>query len=429
MDWTRNPQKTILRFDEKGWGKMDNVLWAKGFYQFLVGRFLSRVGDKLFLVALPLLVEKMGYGAVLISLSSVLQYMANFIGGSLGGYLADRYNRKHLMLAVSLVQMASIVGVILSLTNKHVFLFVFLVSVFLLHLSGMVNRVNRFSMTSLFSGQGGISKANAEIQVMESSARIVGPLVAGIVIAKLNISFALWMDALTFLVMFLVVTQFVRLDAIKAPKRQQFKLFHVPRILREDPSLKWYTLVYVLVTPVFSFVGAFNVYYMSEQVHLQGTGIGLTLTLTAVLSLVFGLILRKFHKEFATRSTLSIICALVGVLMGILLFALTHRWLLFFTGYTVYVLGMELFNQQFNTLLQEKTPTELHGRVFSFSTNISNIIAPITLVIGGLLSNSANLGPIFCYTSALILVALVIFVVSRQRSLDTTYSNTEEVVK
>ncbi len=60
------------------------------FHAFLTGRFFSRVGDKIVLVALPLIIQGMGYGAPLLSFANAVQYVANWAGAPLGGYLTEK---------------------------------------------------------------------------------------------------------------------------------------------------------------------------------------------------------------------------------------------------------------------------------------------------------------------------------------------------
>jgi len=98
-------------------------------------------------------------------------------------------------------QAAAIVGVIASLSNRALFPPLLLISIFLLHLASMVNRVNRFSLTALLRNRDQIPQANAEVQLMESAARLVGPWMAGMIIAHLKVRAAPWLDMLSFVIM------------------------------------------------------------------------------------------------------------------------------------------------------------------------------------------------------------------------------------
>ncbi|AEJ42554.1 major facilitator superfamily MFS_1 [Alicyclobacillus acidocaldarius subsp. acidocaldarius Tc-4-1] len=233
------------------------------FHAFLTGRFFFRVGDKIFLVALPLIIQGMGYGPSLLSFANAVQYVANWAGAPLGGYLTERHSRKAVMRAVHAAQAAAIFGVIASLSIRSLFPFIFVCSIFVLHLASIVNRVNRFSLTALLRDRDQIPQANAEIQLMESAARLVGPWMAKIVIAHLRLRAALGLDLLSFLIMAMVV--WVALQ-VPVGERQEARLAGA----RARDLWRWrfegqdgagrVLFVNGLVNVAFTFVSGFNVF-------------------------------------------------------------------------------------------------------------------------------------------------------------------------
>jgi len=275
------------------------------FHAFLAGRFFSRVGDKIFLLALPLLIQGMGYGAALLSFANAVQYVANWAGAPLGGYLTERHSRKTIMLAVHTAQAAAILGVIASLSMRSFFPFVLVLSIFFLHLASMVNRVNRFSLTPLLRQRNQIPHANAEIQLMESAARLVGPWVAGIVMVHLRLRAALGLDLLSFLIMAMVVWVALRLPVNErnGARSAAARARDLWRWRFEGPDgVRRVLLVNGFVNAAFTFISGFNVFLMSSAHHLSVMVISWILTATAAASLLFGLSLRANLAHVAEPS-------------------------------------------------------------------------------------------------------------------------------
>jgi len=358
------------------------------FHAFLAGRFFSRVGDKIFLVALPLLIQGMGSGAALLSFANALQYVANWAGGPLGGYLTERHSRKAVMLAVHAAQAAAILGVIASLSIRSLFPFILVFSIFLLHLASMVNRVNRFSLITLLRDRDQIPQANAEIQLMESAARLVGPWVAGIVIVHLRLRAALGLDLLSFLIMAMVVWVALPLPAgeRQGAHSSAARGRDLWRWRFEGPDgVGRVLLVNGLVNVAFTFVSGFNVFLMSSAHHLSVMVISWILTATAGASLLLGIILRAnlAHVAEPSLAKMGLGLALSGVGMAGLPFA--HHAELYLVAYAACILGMEWYQAQVQTWLQMRLARSELNRAFVATSHVQNAVTPLWMVSGGFL--------------------------------------------
>ncbi|WP_304457887.1 MFS transporter [Alicyclobacillus sendaiensis] len=364
------------------------------FHAFLAGRFFSRVGDKIFLLALPLLIQGMGYGAALLSFANAVQYVANWAGAPLGGYLTERHSRKTVMLAVHTAQAAAILGVIASLSMRSFFPFVLVLSIFFLHLASMVNRVNRFSLTTLLRQRNQIPHANAEIQLMESAARLVGPWVAGIVMVHLRLRAALGLDLLSFLIMAMVVWVALRLPVNErnGARSAAARARDLWRWRFEGPDgVRRVLLVNGFVNAAFTFISGFNVFLMSSAHHLSVMVISWILTATAAASLLFGLSLRAnlAHVAEPSLTKMRLALALSGIGMAGLPFARSAE--LYLVAYAACILGMEWYQAQVQTWLQMRLAGSELNRAFVATSHVQNAITPVWMVVGGFLWRA--LGP------------------------------------
>src|SRR5204863_8630147 len=75
------------------------ALWSmRDFRVFLTGEAISAIGDAVTLTALPLLVLALTGSGVAMGVVGVLQMLPDFVFGLLAGALADRWDRRRMML-------------------------------------------------------------------------------------------------------------------------------------------------------------------------------------------------------------------------------------------------------------------------------------------------------------------------------------------
>lgn len=401
------------------------ILFRHAFDWFLTGRFFSRLGDKLLLVALPLLVLKAGYSTGLLGLLAVVQYGANLVGGPVGGALIDRVNRRHLMAGIAWIQALAVAGVTVAIRLHNAFEVVLIGSIFLLHFAGTINRVNRFSMTALFAGRGAIAQANARIQIMESAARLVGPAIAGFLIARVSLNAALWLDAATFVIMFIVTVVFVP-PTLFRPVSSTSRTFSwsslqaILSLIRRDRHVSMFVAVDAAMSPVFAVIATFIVYDMHIAVGFTAEHIGIALGITAALSLIFAVMMARISRLIALRRRYFLMSALIACGVGLLVVSRATVALPFVGGYILFVLGMELFQQQYHTYLQTQTPEAAHGRLFAVSSSLSNFTSPVVVLAVGIASRIFGLSLVLVPLEALILFSLLLLASTRRAGPDTT---------
>ncbi len=82
----------------------DSIFASQSFRRYFVGQAFSYVGDGLRFIAIPLLVYHLTKSAVSLGFTYVLEVLPFALAGLVGGSLADRINRKRLMIACDFVR-------------------------------------------------------------------------------------------------------------------------------------------------------------------------------------------------------------------------------------------------------------------------------------------------------------------------------------
>lgn len=154
---------------------------------YMIGQLISVSGTWMQTVGLSWLVLKLTGSGVDLGTVLAAQFLPVLIFGPAGGLIADRVNKRKLILVTqSSLALASLVLGVLTQTGEIRMWMVYLISIAL----GMTNSVDnpaRQSFVIEMVGKGDVANAVSLNAVVMNSARIVGPGIAGILIYAVGI--------------------------------------------------------------------------------------------------------------------------------------------------------------------------------------------------------------------------------------------------
>ncbi|MGW7609887.1 MFS transporter [Streptomyces sp. NPDC054766] len=170
------------------------------FARLFVGQSLSVVGDRMSFVAVPFAVLSVGGSASDVGLLAAAGLLPMLLFALVGGVWADRFQRHRIMLVSDLVRFVvqGIAAVLLLTGVAEVSHLVLLMIVF-----GAADAFFMPAATGLMPlvvGADRLREANALRGFVQSSGLVVGPALAGLVVASAGPGGALAVDALTFAV-------------------------------------------------------------------------------------------------------------------------------------------------------------------------------------------------------------------------------------
>ena len=171
----------------------------------MFGQTVSNVGSSFTMFALPLLVFQLTGSALNLALVAAAEYVPYLLFGLLIGAWVDRVDRKRLMVFADVAQ-ALVISSIPLLAALD------LLSVWWIYVVGFVsstlwicfNTAEFAAIPSLVSSEN-LAAANGRLQASYSAATVVGPLLAGLMVALVPTHTVLLFDALSFLLSALVV--------------------------------------------------------------------------------------------------------------------------------------------------------------------------------------------------------------------------------
>jgi MFS family permease len=360
----------------------------------LLASAISQIGDAMAMVALPWFVLQTTGSAALTGLAGAVTVLPAFLAGIFGGVLVDRLGYRRSSIIADLVSGLAIAGIPLLHQTGGLSFWGLLSLIFLGSLLAVPHLTACRSMLPELAMLAGVrrERANAAFESLQHLSFLVGPPLAGVLIAFVDAPGVLLIDASTFAASALLVALAVpgqRAARAPAAWRYREELLAGLRFLRRDHLL----MVIAVSLALTNFLG----------------------------NALFTVVLPVYTTMISGRATdlgLMVAAEGAGALIGIALYgAIGHRLprrLVWVAGYLAFALMLWVLtlrppvtvvvaallasgivggplNPLSVTVRQERIPAELRGRVFSTFSAIAMVSAPFGIALAGLLIEQRGL--------------------------------------
>src|SRR6266545_519991 len=331
------------------------------------------------------------------------------------GVLADRITRRTVLFVTQATQACLAVTLGLLAWSGHVRYWHVAVVAVLWGIMTATDQPARQSMVMELVGRRHVTSAVGLNSASFNGARIIGPALAGVLIARVGLFPGFFLNALAFLFSIAMLA--------RIPGRRP-----VPRMTEAtfvDDMLEG--IVYALRTPAVRFVLglqiilSFSVFNFSVYVPLLARdvlgmgaeGFGLLMTCLGVGALAAGLSIGALSAAAPRATTIAI--ALTVALTGLLGLAFTRWFWLAAVALAITGAAGTLVMAGCNTSLQLRAPDALRGRVMSLYTLLSGGIFPIGAFWAGFVSEHWGVPWAFLVNGALGLSTLAALQITRAR--------------
>jgi MFS family permease len=351
-----------------------------------------------------------GSGAAL-GITTGLQFLPLLLFGLYGGVLADRY-RKRVVLMITQMAMCALALVlgVLAITGNAEVWHVYALA-FGLGMATVVDNPTRQSFAVEMVGPGDLSNAIALNSAIFNMARIVGPAVAGVLIAAIGTGPVFLVNAASFGAVLLGL-YLMREDDLylrERVPRAKGQLREGLRYVRERRDL-------VMVLIIVGFVAAFGMNFqlttalMSREVfHSGASSFGLASTVLAVGALS-GSLFAACRRQPRMRLMLSAaaVFAVLEIVTGLMPDYVSFLVMLVPTG-----MALLTFNTTANAVMQLSVPASMRGRVMGLYMLVFAGSAPIGSPLLGWLAevfgprSGLLIGGIVSLAAVLVVVAVM----------------------
>ena len=360
-------------------------------------RAVSYLGDSLGLVALMLHVAETTGQALAVAGLLLAGDFAPALLGPLAGTVADRLDRRRVMVGCELVQGALVVAVAIWLPPLPLLL----VLVGLRAVAGQVFQPASRAAVPAVVAEGDLERANAAVGVATNGGETLGPLVAALLLPVLEVRGVLLVDAASFLVSAALLGF---LPALSGPgrgpgPRPSFLADAAGglRYLRGQAVVRAVALGYFAVVACTGIDDVALVFLATGTFGAGGTAVGLLLAAVGIGLLAgYALLARtggRFPIDRGTTPAVPRTPPATGLLLagfavssaGNLLTGLAWAVAAAFAVQAVRGLGIAALDVAATTLVQRIVPARLLGRVFGTLYGGIGVAAALAYLLGGLL--------------------------------------------
>jgi MFS family permease len=210
----------------------------RNFRLYFFGQGLSLCGTWAQTIGLSWLVLKLTHSGTQLGLVLAAQFLPMLILGVWGGVITDRFNKRHLLYCTQTIQGVLALTLGLLVVTHHIELWMVYVLATSLGLTQVVDNPTRQTFIFELAGNKNLKNAVSLNSTMVNVARIVGPSIAGVLIATVGIGACFLINAASFVAVLLA------LIAMRASE-----LHSLPPVPREKGQIKA-GLRYVWSVPV-----------------------------------------------------------------------------------------------------------------------------------------------------------------------------------
>ncbi len=363
------------------------------------GEIVSLFGDWFNLIASSALMAQLTGSGLAVGGLFVVRMLAPFFISPFAGVWADRYNRRHLLLAADLARAVVVFGFLLVREPAHVWL-LYVLTALQLAISGVFFPARNAILPDIVA-PADIGAANALSSTTWSVMLSLGAALGGLVAGEWGIYPAFVIDGLSFVlsawfVYRLRYTHTPPLGGHGGVGAALGQYVEGLRYLKQNADVFFITLLKALSG--LSISGGFQVVQvvLAERIFVMGegggTGLGLMYAAVGVGTGIGPIWARRFTGDRVRPLRWAIVLGFAIAAVGLLLIAPLSSFGLVLFGSLLRGIGAGIIWVFSTQLLLELTPNAVRGRVFSNDFAAQTLTNAISAGLGGWLLDRTNLG-------------------------------------
>ncbi len=373
--------------DRSRFRDMVRSLKHRNFQLFFSGQMISLVGTWMDNIAEAWLVYRLTGSSVLLGTVAFAGQIPIFLLGPLGGLVADRFDRRSIIVATQTSSM--ILAAILSFLTLTKRVTVWEV-ILLASLMGVVNAFDvpaRQSFLVEMVGREDLMNAIALNSSMFNSARVIGPSVAGILVASIGEGWCFFANAVSYIA---VITGLLMMRVPRSviEEYDASPLEHILegfRFVRHTAPIRALLLLTGLISIVALPYSVLMPIFAARVLHGNARTLGVLMGATGIGALLGALVLASRTKLQGLAKLVAISCASFGA--SLILFSFSRLYplsvlLLVPVGFFVMVQMAAT-----NTLIQSMVPDRLRGRTMAVYSMMFLGMAPIGALLSGIVAD------------------------------------------
>ncbi|HPG39613.1 MAG TPA: MFS transporter [bacterium] len=382
-------------------------LQYRNYRLFFAGQSVSLIGTWMQRIAMPWLVYRLTDSAFILGVVGFAGQIPTFLLAPVAGVLTDRWNRYHILLITQ----------VLAMIQALILAFLYFTGVIqvwhVVTLSIVLGCVNAFDVPArqslvveMIDKKEDLGNAIALNSSLVNGARLLGPSIAGVLIASLGegicfllngVSYIFVITSLLFMKMSKKAPIIKKADVLKELKEgftYTFGFMPIKSIILLLALISLMGMSYVVLMPVFA----------KEILHGGPHTFGLLMGASGIGALLGALYLASRKSVLGLGGLIPLAAAVFG--LGLAAFSFSRYFTLSLILMVMAGLGMMLQMASSNTILQTIVDDDKRGRVMSFYTMAFMGTAPFGSLLAGSLASLVGaptallIGGLFCVGGA-----------------------------
>jgi MFS family permease len=406
-----------------------HALSHQNFRIFWFGQIISLIGSWMQTISQPWLAYKITNSPFLLSIVGALQFLPMLIFSLFIGALLDRFDKKKIIILTQ--STLAVLALILSFLvfTKQIQYWHILIIALLQGFANAIDMPSRQSFMIQLLGKKDLMNGIALNSAIFNGARIVGPAVAGILMAKAGIEYCFFINAISFIPVIIglfFIQPIIISDPVKSQNNILTDILNGLKYIFHDTTL---LKTIISVTIVGTFVMNFNVFvpvFAKTVLKQDEAGFGYLMSSMGIGSLLGALIMAAKSKNGPKNIFLTGSAFLVSIVFIII--GLNSNYIL--TAVFLAIAGCLTvsFMTTANSTIQLNSSDEFRSRVISVYFLVNAGSTPIgNLIVGGL-SDLFGIGLCFIIIGLIVFILiLALFFISnndkKKNQLNKNFSN------
>ncbi|MGA7886447.1 MAG: MFS transporter [Acidobacteriaceae bacterium] len=370
--------------EPRGFSHAWRALRHRNFRLFFGGQTISLVGTWMTRIATAWLVYRLTHSAMLLGTVSFVGQIPTFLLAPFAGVLVDRSNRRHMLVwTQTLAMVQSLALAWLTLARMITIPEILALSVF----QGVINAFDmpgrQAFMIQMVEDRNDLSNAIAINSSMVNVARLVGPSLAGLVIAASSEGWCFLIDGISYIAVIIsLLVMHVNAAAVRRHAASMFEQLregwsYVSTFTPVRTILMLFALISLMGMPYMVLMPVFAAKVLHGGAHTLGFLMGAAGA--GALVSAFTLVLRRSVRGLTKMIPIAaVMFGLSLVLFGFSAWIWTSLLLMVFAGF-----GMMQGLTVSNTIIQTLVPEDKRGRVMSYYTASFVGMAPFGSLLAG----------------------------------------------
>lgn len=375
-------QEVADQHNPSKWPSALRALRHRNYQLFFAGQLISLVGTWMDQVAESWLVYRLTGSALLLGTVAFCSQIPVFLLAPIGGAVADRHDRRTILVTTQSCMMAIAFALAGLTLTRHITVWELMV------LAGLLGVVNAFDIPARQAfivdmvARDDLVNAIALNSSMFNGARVIGPAIAGIVVAAIGEGWCFFANAVSFIAVIwgllaMSITR-PRLDLEGSPLENIIEGFKfvggnspVRALMLLLGLVSFTAMPYAVLMPVFA----------GDILHGGAKALGFLMGCSGVGALGGAITLAMKKTLRGLSRWVAVACMSFGVALAIFSFS-THMWL---SGLLLVPVGYFVMVQMAssNTLIQSMVPDQLRGRVMAVYSMMFMGMAPFGALLAG----------------------------------------------